>query len=354
MLEAVSRIACTVAIAAALLSRPDAPQPLAFHFSTTITPPPPVVLPPPAPAAASRPSCPPPRRDAPRVVPDLPEDITDVAPAPTNAGWIAAWNEDHVFVSHDAGATFTRALDGPGHVLGASFDCFGRLVVLRGNQVGVADTWHEVRGLDRESEAGGVIGGGPDVVVVGRSGEYGGPARVAISSDGGATWGYRDAGGPLDNDAKVRGRQRDDGSIEIAYSIANCMDDVLETIAIRSGEVSSDRDELAEGAPFAIDATSIVAEDRWRPRAGGDWRELDVPGDGGIRVTGGAFTVIARDDATYRFDRGKLRRLPVVVAGTLQAVDLAGRIWSIADGRVLATNPSRASTSGSAGGTDRR
>src|SRR5690349_9793058 len=52
-------------------------------------------------AVANRPTCPPPRTDAPHVSPDLPEPITGVRPATSNAGWIAAWNAEHVFVSLD-------------------------------------------------------------------------------------------------------------------------------------------------------------------------------------------------------------------------------------------------------------
>ena len=59
-------------------------------------------------------ACPPPRRDAPRLTPPaLDEEIAQVMVAPSNAGWVAAWNADHVFVSTDAGAHFDRVLDGP-------------------------------------------------------------------------------------------------------------------------------------------------------------------------------------------------------------------------------------------------
>src|SRR5688500_7732288 len=53
-----------------------------------------------------RTACPPPRTEAlvvkPAEIPDY-EDIAHVRPSVTNAGWIAAWNERHVYISMNAG-----------------------------------------------------------------------------------------------------------------------------------------------------------------------------------------------------------------------------------------------------------
>jgi hypothetical protein len=301
---------------------------------------PPIVLPAPIAAAANRPSCPPARNDAPRVTPKLDEDIARIRPAPTNAGWIAAWNKDHVFVSYDAGATFSRALDGEDTVLDASFDCWGHLVVLRGKRVGVKDgaieRWHEVGGLrGNEGDPGGVIGGGPDVVVVGSAPGDGWTARAAVSADTGATWTYHDLGNPYETGMRLDGRQEVDGTIEIALSLADCMNDVLEWSTIRQGVVDRVSDGMPEATTFAIYGDLALDDYYWRTR-GGERHELPTHPEGErIVVVPGAFPTLVAGTTAYRFDRGNMRALPVIVEGDAQAVDLAGRIWSIACGKPL-------------------
>ncbi len=297
----------------------------------------PVVLPPAAPPAADRPSCPPPRTDAPFVAPKFDEDIEYVQPAPSNAGWIAAWNEEHVFVSYDAGATFHRALDGEGHVRSASFDCWGHLVVARGDRIGVRDgereAWHTAGGLGGDADAPrAVIGGGPDIVVVGSASDPTDAMRAAISSDGGVSWRFHDIH-PGGGAERLQGQQRADGTIDIAYSIGDCMSDDLVAARIAHGEVAIDNATLAEGTAFRVDDDVILTDGGWLPRAGGTWQAY--PFAHWATPVAGARPVIVAGDKTYAFAHGHVRELPLVVEGQPQAVDLAGRIWSVACGTPL-------------------
>lgn len=334
----------SLAVVLALHSGP-APAAMTFAPQWTIeaapaTPAPlPAPLPAPAPAA-TRASCPAPRTDAPWVAPKFDEPITGVHPAPSNAGWIAAWNSDHIFVSYDAGATFTRVLDGPGNVVDVSFDCFGRAIALRSNHVGIhegtREAWHDVAGLrGHDDDPGLVLGGGPDAVVLANSVGDAWSSRLAISRDDGATWGYHDLTGDFEPSARARGWQRADGSIDVALPIADCMSDELWWTRIVGNDMSTVTDGMGEGASFAIYDDLVVDDSRWRTRSG-DWHDLPRPPDGvWYTVVPGAFPVLVAGDKTYKLDHGKLRALPLVVEGAPQAVDLAGRVWSIACGKVL-------------------
>jgi hypothetical protein len=340
-------IAVAVAALAALATHHDrttfAPS---FTVMTPAAPPPApapsqtIVLPAPAPPAADRPSCPPPRRDAPFVVPKLDEDVTRVQAAPTNAGWIAAWNNEHVYVSYDAGATFQRALDGEGTVQDASFDCFGHLIVTRGHKVGVRDgtreMWHEVPGLrGNDDDPGGVLGGGPDIVVVGNTPGDAWHARLAVSSDGARTWAFHDLGDSFESGMGLHGRQHEDGSIDAALALADCMDDELIWVRIHDGAVDRLTDGMPEGTTFGIYGDLVLDDSAWRTRTS-DWKELPEEARGNpLLVVPGAFPTIVAGDKTYRLEAGKLRALPVTVEGTPQVVDLAGRIWSVACGQLL-------------------
>ncbi len=235
----------------------------------------PVAIPIPAPlvvaVATAAPSCPPPSRDADWVKPDLPADIEHVQPSPSNAGWIAAWSRTAIYASTDAGATFHRVLDGDTPVIGASFDCFGRVVALRGRSVGIRDgdreRWMRVpglRALDMSSPwvQGGVLGGGPDVVVVGVAAEIDGwQGRIAISHDLGATWTYHDPAGDFEPPAKLRGRQDADGTIHAGTASADCMDDDLEWTTISHGQVTKVAAAMPEGGEFGIYPGVAVTED---------------------------------------------------------------------------------------------
>src|SRR5689334_15769038 len=78
-------------------------------------------------------ACPPARTDARVHAPAaLPEPITQVRPSPSNAGWIAAWNDEHIYISMDAGASWQRRLDAASPVQDVGFDCFGRVIAMRG------------------------------------------------------------------------------------------------------------------------------------------------------------------------------------------------------------------------------
>ncbi len=314
----------------------------------------PVVVSPPAPAPepsapplpppsqiADRPSCPPPRTDAPRLRPRIDEAITAVHPAPSNAGWIAAWNHEHVFVSYDAGATFTRALDGAGDVTDASFDCWGHLIVLRGNQVGVRDggreRWHTVPGLrGAHEDPGGVLGGGPDVVVVGITPDEGWLPRLASSADAGATWGYHDLEGDFEPGMLIRGRQHADGAIDVGLASADCMSDDLVWTTIRDGKVDTVVDGMIEGSTFGIYGQLAVTETGWRLRDDDEWHDLPlaVPNTR-VQIVPGDRPVIIAGEKPYRLAAGKLRATRLVVEGEPQAVDPAGRVWSIACGQPL-------------------
>jgi hypothetical protein len=294
------------------------------------------------PSDPSPPGCPAVHRDAPWVAPALPEPITAIQPAPSDARWIAAWNDDHVFVSYDAGATFTRALDAAGHVSSASFDCWGRLIVARGNHLGVREDgrerWHELPELRGDDDApAGVLGGGPDIVVVGnRAGEdQGSLARLATSSDAGATWTYRDLATNLEGERDLQGRQHADGRIELATKTGDCMNDDIDWLTIRGRGVESSGATLGEGEEFAIYDDLMITEGRWSVR-NGVWNELALPDEiRRVDPVRGAFAVVVADTRTYRFEAGKLHPLPLVVEGRPQSVDVAGRIWSIACGKPL-------------------
>jgi len=321
----------------AIAARPDSTT--IFSPSFTVTAPPPAPAPPPPPIVVMPmthgPSCPPARTDAPFVAPKFDEDIDHVQAAPTNAGWIAAWNEHHVFVSRDAGATFQRVLDGDGKVFSTSFDCWGHVLVARGNQLGVRDGNDEqwkplpsVRSDDDSPRA--VIGGGPDVVLVGRAPGDEGGVRAAISGDGGATWRYHDLHGGTDGE-RIRGRQHEDGAIDIAYSLGDCMSDDVYSARIANGVVSEDEYTIAEGSEFTLVDGTIFTDGGWRAPKG-EWQSYPSS-HWAAPIPNSA--VIVNDDKTYRFAHGKLREIPVIVEGTPQAVDPAGRIWSVACGQVL-------------------
>lgn len=324
-------------VAALVWPRPGAPPAKVTVHVTTPLAPGLTAMP-----AGSRPSCPPPRRDAPWVSPDLPESVHRMQPAPTNAGWIVAWNDDHVFVSYDAGATFTRVLDGDGDsiVLDASFDCYGRLVVLRGDEVGIRDgtveRWHAVPRLHDEDARGTttrvVLGGGPDIVVLGGSltGPY--EARVAISSDAAASWRY------VDVDAKpdlAHGQQHPDGTIDAVVTTTLRAGDHLTWATIRGEDVTTRAASISESATSEIYGDRLLVDDFWM-RRDGERNDRTLPPEASrLAPLPGPYPVLEGDDKAYRLVDGQLRELPVTLDGAPEAVDLAGRIWTIACGRLL-------------------
>jgi hypothetical protein len=338
-------IASLIALQAAtiVLVARRSPPPQATTYAPQMTFVAPSLPPPdPGPRIGERPSCPPPRRDAPWVAPMLDEDIVAVRPAPSNAGWIAAFNREHVFVSFDAGATFARVLDGDGAVNDVSFDCYGHVIVLRGNRVGIRDgereKWRDVQALrGGENDPGGVLGGGPDVVVVGNVPDVSWEARLAVSDDLGATWSYRELAGEFESDMRLRGRQQADGTIDAAISVADCMSDELVWSRWQHGAIDKDTAGMLEGASFAVYGDLAISHRSWRTR-NGDWHDLalDVAENEEVKVVPGAFPVLVAAGKTFRIgEHGQVRELPLVVEGEPQAVDLAGRVWSVACGKPL-------------------
>jgi hypothetical protein len=230
-------------------------------------------------------ACPPPRSDADWVDPRLPEPVDAVAPAQTNAGWIAAWNAEHVFVSYDAGATFAGALDGEGQVSLAGFDCYGRLVVTRGTRRTVLR------------------------------------CRLALSHDGGATWTYRDLATSGQPTTRWSGREYEDGRLEVAAVFEDCMSDDVRWISVRGDEVSEITTGIREGSTFALVGDTLVASHGWE-HAGGDPHPCGLDVDGEIEVVPGAVPVLLAGGAAYRFKSGAPHRVSLVVEGTPQAIDL--------------------------------
>ena len=312
----------------------------------------PIETPAPAPVApASRASCPPPRRDADWVKPDLPDPIEHVQPAPTNAGWIAAWSRTTVYVSTDAGATFARVLDGEQPVIGVSFDCFGRAIALRGTSVGILDGgrehWATVPGLraldtsDGVGAPGGVLGGGPDVVVVGVApGDFWRP-RLVVSADAGATWTRRDLAGDLEPGMKMRGRQDADGTIRVGTAVGDCMNDVLEWTTITGGKPSTVTAGMPEMGAFAIYGDVAVTEDSVVD-AGGNATPIDKSDvDGELEPVPGAIPTVVSGTRAFRVSHAKLRELSLYVDGHPEAVDPAGRLWSVACGHAVVARKTR-------------
>ncbi len=303
----------------------------------------PIAVPFESPAAIDRPACPPPRLDAPPLIPGaVPEGILAVAPSRTNAGWIAAWNRDHVYVSSDAGATFTRVLDGKGPVRDVTFDCYGRAIVLR-DEVGIRDgtreTWHRVRGVvvdapgDFSGPAAGLIGGGPDIVVVGNT-KADPPGRVVVTRDLGATWRFHDLPHGLDGGLHKDGYEDADGAIHLAWSLADCMSDWLQWVKI-TDRIDADSSGIEEMSTFEVQGDVEISGNRWRRFGQDGWKPiegLDPAHDNVVALPGPMPTIVDGNDA-YRIRGGTAHKLPVSVVSGPAAVDAAGRIWSIACGR---------------------
>jgi hypothetical protein len=328
------------------------------HFAwttNTIPLPAPVVAPAPAPVpvappATTRPTCPPMRTDAAPLPKDheLPRGVNHVTPSQTNAGWLAAWSEEKVYVSFDGGLTFQQVLDGPGNVEDVTFDCFGHPIVSRGSKIGIRDgtreSWREVPGLlAEEYRQPLLIGGGPDVVVAGTGTGDDSYTRVAISADLGTTWWYRDTGVYWDS-SRASGHQTADGTIDVVFTVADCMSDPSTWVRVSNDGVL----EIEElGDVGRIKLYDDIAIATYPPIAGVDrgdgdigwkrfgekaWHEIEgVSGDGLLladgplpRASGGARL------AMYTIDRkGRAKALRPWPYGSDAAVDRAGRLWGI-------------------------
>jgi hypothetical protein len=275
MAAIVTQIAVTSIV---LLLRTPAPSttvvethaPIQLSFPITIEAP---LSPPPASAARA---CPLPRTDAPRAKRvNPPQDVNRVTPSLTNAGWIAAWDDQHVMLSTDAGVSFDRVLDGPGNVGAVAFDCFGNLVVVRDQQLGIREgareRWQRVpAGLrGNEDDPVALIGGGPDVIMIGIARGDTWQARLAVSADLGASWWYSDLIEYWES-SRATGRQTSDGAIDIVLTTADCMSDPQTRFRIRAGKVV--REELG-------DASEHPEPDYVRDAAGRRW-SIDETKDG--------------------------------------------------------------------------
>jgi hypothetical protein len=291
--------------------------------------------------SSARPACPPGRRDAPFALhpPRLPEPVTAIAPAPSNAGWIVAWNDEHAYASVDAGATFARVLDGPGTLRAATFDCYGRAIVLRGDRrIGIRDgateSWHAVDDVSPQ----GLLGGGPDVVLVGDVPGDSWQARVGISHDAGATWELRDLDRAnaivgFEPNMPYAGRQHEDGTIDVAVALADCERDLLLWAKISGDEIKLDVSGTSPGAQLQLYGDVEIANNQWR-RFGGEWQTIDVP----VELDGplaGPSPAMMSGNEVYRVDDGIVRRLPVVVQGAAATMDAAGRVWFLACGQPM-------------------
>jgi hypothetical protein len=270
------------------------------------------------------------------------DELAHVTTALSDARWIAAWNDTHVFVSKDGGRTFARVLDGPGTVNDVAFDCFGRVLVLRAHTLGIHDTsdhWRTLDWLVERQDPATLIGGGPDAIVLGAT--ENGQLRVAISGDLGASWRYHDLRSYWD-ERRTSARQDADGTIHIANTFADCMSDPMQWYVIAHDEV---RDEPgvhdAEPGPFYARGDVAYSGYGWRRRGESEWRAITgLPDDNaGHMLTGPVARTIA-GGRIYRLGDGvatSIRTVPETV--DVQAVDLAGRFWGLERGELRAVGP---------------
>lgn len=287
-----------------------------------------------------RASCPPPRTDAPRRQPaQPPEPVAFVQPSATNAGWIAAWNEEHVFVSMDAGASWQQAFDGPGGIRDVDFDCHGRAVVVRGDRLGVREgseeRWYPLHHFDLSESysRASVIGGGPDIAVVGVPRGDDLKARLAISRDGGATWELRALAENWEGD-RVVGRQHEDGRILAMLPQPDCMSTYAWIFEYRDGVVTPHETNLGANLAFAGDV--IVAARGWQRVAGAELHDHAGIGDGYPTVIEGPRPLLADTSGLLRFSKGRLAKLPwqVHADGHSLIADRAERLWYLACGKL--------------------
>jgi hypothetical protein len=297
--------------------------------------------PPPPPPVAAPAGCPAPVTTIAKVTIQQPADeVTTIVASLTNAGWIAAWNEQHIWVSHDGGATFERELDGPGDVGGVTFDCFGHAIAVRAGAIGIhaeREVWHLVPGMQvaADSPHGTLIGGGPNIAIVfDATSETHQESELAISSDHGASWSFR----ALDTayeDGRTTGREHADGSFELAIAYGDCMRDPLAWFEI-SG------DDITEVEASAFSARVLIHDHvaynglAVRSRRGGEWVADDwsairgVPDDANITWVDGASPRLIANNTIYRIVDGRAKRVGKLPPDlSPMVVDAAGRVWSV-------------------------
>ena len=266
--------------------------------------------------------CPAPRRDVPAgKLMQPPEEIEHVRPSSTNSGWVAAWNADHVYVSRNGGASWKlvpAGEDNQGVVRDVDFDCFGRVLAVRGS----------VPGIDDDSDLV-VLGGGPDMVVTGKSGDVN-MGRIAVSADGGATWHLRDL---MESwETPVYGRQYEDGTIATIAQQGDCGGQAPYSFAFDRALGTIKSSKLA------------VYEDLLG-------REEKIDGvDGYYRdthVIEGPFPMLVANGHAYRYlkDKDTATELPLALSedAWYYRTDAAGRLWGIACGGVAIAPATRGS-----------
>lgn len=310
-------------------------------------------------ATAEARACPTPRTDAPRIEPpSLDEDVDDFVVSPTNAGWIAAWNHEHIFVSTDAGRTFRRTLDGVGDVRDVAFDCFGRVLAVREEMLGISDggrdMWRSVPGLELDSEKDGemwwpakvrLIGGGRDVIVVGQAtGAGDAHARVAVSRDLGASWSYRDLTSYAESSEDIGGFQRADGSIVVGVEVPDCMSDDLAWVEIRPDGTSDEHWISMPGAQFEFYGDQIYtayARRKLDAPVDAEWTRFPDEQVSGTPIQA-PYPVVVSSEKAARMVGSTAKILPWVIEGEQHAMDPAGRLWSIVCGQlwIASTRPS--------------
>ncbi|MEZ4403180.1 MAG: hypothetical protein R3B06_24360 [Kofleriaceae bacterium] len=269
-------------------------------------------------AAPARVRCPVPRTDAPRLRPPaLPEAVERVMVAPSNAGWVAAWNQDHIYVSTDAGAHFARVLDGPGAVADVGFDCLGTVIAVRGDQVGLrtgsAEVWRPIPGVRLSADDAphaAIVSGGPEVVVVGLVPTESWAPRVARSSDGGRRWRFHDLDAAWENPVIV-GRQYENRRIAFTLPSEDCRDAFQLEVTIGPHGVTTE----------VGDTWHYVGGRAWGDHLPADARWLDHD------------LVTTPAGAVARVRGERARTLPIVVEGDAAITDAAHRVWTIVCGR---------------------
>jgi hypothetical protein len=303
-------------------------------------PPPPVVVMAPQPAPVHR-TCPPRVTTAPRPRPAaLPFSITRVRPSRTHAGWIAAWNADAVLVSRDAGRTFQRMLDGDGTVADVDFDCFGRVLVIRDGQLGVHDgTRERWQRLPVTFDEGGarLAGGGPDVAVYGQQEGSDWGVKVVISSDLGRGWRTRELEGlPGEADAF----QDATGTVHVVTAYVDCRHNEMHASRITpDGTISTSEQAVAQVSVGAY-PRGVLAGAEWLPTGASETERIDgLDTDVAEQVIPGPRPMIVAGETAYRIANGGAKRLPWIVEGEPQAVDAAGRLWTVHCGRALVAGP---------------
>jgi hypothetical protein len=307
---------------------------------------PPAPVPPPVPVAVARrepvaSTCPAPVKTAPRANPkQFPEGVEHASAAITDARWLAAWDDQHVFVSRDGGGTFARVLDGPGRVEDVTFDCFGNALVLRGHQLGVfgdRESWHDVpvvaprEQADIENDGHGVlIGGGPEVIVVGSREGNEGAAWLVRSADRGATWTYRELDTIYETD-RTTGRQDADGTIHLAIVFGDCMTDPLHWLELAGNQLTLVQDTDAWSHRAYVRGDIVYSDRHWRRRGDTEWRPITgMPDDDTRFITGGTLRAVVAG-SVFRLEDGHATKLATVPTNTeLATVDAAGRLWGIA------------------------